>query len=83
MHIQAVFQRYLRPDKDYLSFSLIYNNGKRSLDLVSDERFAFCRQMQFVSLFAVYFSYNCKISPLSRFARIKLRLRCGLRVSKH
>ena len=31
---QAVFQRYLRPEKDYLSFSLIYNNGKRSLDLV-------------------------------------------------
>lgn len=33
---QAVFQRYLRPDKEYLSFSLIYNNGKRSLDLVGD-----------------------------------------------
>lgn len=33
---QAVFQRYLRPEKDYVSFSLIYNNGKRSLDLVSD-----------------------------------------------
>ncbi|RVW85032.1 PH, RCC1 and FYVE domains-containing protein 1 [Vitis vinifera] len=31
----AVFQRYLRPEKDYLSFSLIYN-GKRSLDLVGD-----------------------------------------------
>ncbi|KAG8389817.1 hypothetical protein BUALT_Bualt01G0017900 [Buddleja alternifolia] len=30
----AVFQRYLRPDKDYLSFSLIYSNGKRSLDLI-------------------------------------------------
>ncbi|KAF2296569.1 hypothetical protein GH714_000268 [Hevea brasiliensis] len=30
----AVFQRYLRPEKDYLSFSLIYNNGKRSLDLI-------------------------------------------------
>jgi hypothetical protein len=34
--VQAVFQRYLRPEKDYVSFSLIYNNGKRSLDLVSD-----------------------------------------------
>ncbi|KAL2894175.1 PH RCC1 and FYVE domains-containing protein 1 [Bienertia sinuspersici] len=32
----AVFRRYLRPDKDYLSFSLIYNNGKRSLDLVGN-----------------------------------------------
>ncbi|GAA0146147.1 guanyl-nucleotide exchange factor [Lithospermum erythrorhizon] len=30
----AVFQRYLRPEKDYLSFSLIYNQGKRSLDLI-------------------------------------------------
>ncbi|KAB2635159.1 hypothetical protein D8674_025693 [Pyrus ussuriensis x Pyrus communis] len=29
----AVFQRYLRPEKDYLSFSLPCNNGKRSLDL--------------------------------------------------
>ncbi|KAL9258562.1 PH, RCC1 and FYVE domains-containing protein [Drosera capensis] len=29
----AVFRRYLRPEKDYLSFSLIYDNGKRSLDL--------------------------------------------------
>lgn len=34
--VQAVFQRYLRPEKDYVSFSLIYKNGKRSLDLVSD-----------------------------------------------
>ena len=37
--IQAVFRRYLRPDKDYLSFSLIYNYGKRSLDLVGDDFF--------------------------------------------
>ncbi|XP_048446257.1 PH, RCC1 and FYVE domains-containing protein 1-like isoform X2 [Pyrus x bretschneideri] len=29
----AVFHRYLRPEKDYLSFSLPYNNGTRSLDL--------------------------------------------------
>lgn len=34
-NFQAVFRRYLRPEKDYLSFSLIYNYGKRSLDLVS------------------------------------------------
>ncbi|CBI23652.3 unnamed protein product, partial [Vitis vinifera] len=32
----AVFRRYLRPEKDYLSFSLLYNNGERSLDLVSE-----------------------------------------------
>ncbi|KAL7128266.1 hypothetical protein ABFS83_14G304800 [Erythranthe nasuta] len=34
----AVFQRYLRPDKDYLSFSLIYDNGKRSLDLICKDK---------------------------------------------
>ncbi|XP_016204355.1 E3 ubiquitin-protein ligase HERC2 [Arachis ipaensis] len=34
----AVFQRYLRPVKDYLSFSLIYNNGKRSLDLICKDK---------------------------------------------
>lgn len=32
---QPVFRRFLRPEKEYLSFSLIYNNGERSLDLVS------------------------------------------------
>ncbi|KAE8659023.1 Regulator of chromosome condensation (RCC1) family with FYVE zinc finger domain isoform 3 [Hibiscus syriacus] len=34
----AVFQRYLRPEKDYLSFSLIFNNGKRSLDLICKDK---------------------------------------------
>lgn len=34
----AVFQRYLRPEKDYVSFSLIYNNGKRSLDLICKDK---------------------------------------------
>ncbi|XP_072989524.1 PH, RCC1 and FYVE domains-containing protein 1-like isoform X1 [Typha latifolia] len=33
-----VFQRYLLPDKDHLSFSLIYNNGKRSLDLICKDK---------------------------------------------
>ncbi|PKA51694.1 Ultraviolet-B receptor UVR8 [Apostasia shenzhenica] len=33
-----VFQRYLRPEKDYLSFSLIYKNGKRSLDLICKDK---------------------------------------------
>ncbi|KAJ6725874.1 REGULATOR OF CHROMOSOME CONDENSATION (RCC1) FAMILY WITH FYVE ZINC FINGER DOMAIN-CONTAINING PROTEIN [Salix purpurea] len=32
--LKAVFRRYLRPEKDYLSFSLLYNNGERSLDLI-------------------------------------------------
>nr|GMD91127.1 ultraviolet-B receptor uvr8 [Ipomoea batatas] len=34
----AVFHRYLCPEKDYLSFSLIYNNGKRSLDLICKDK---------------------------------------------
>ncbi|XP_058769865.1 PH, RCC1 and FYVE domains-containing protein 1-like [Vicia villosa] len=34
----AVFQRFPRPDKDYLSFSLIYNHGKRSLDLICKDK---------------------------------------------
>lgn len=34
----TVFQRYLRPEKEYLSFSLIYNNGKRSLDLICKDK---------------------------------------------
>ncbi|XP_010530240.1 PREDICTED: uncharacterized protein LOC104806852 isoform X2 [Tarenaya hassleriana] len=34
----AVFQRYLRPEKDYLSFSLIYNNAKRTLDLICKDK---------------------------------------------
>lgn len=36
MSMQPVFKRYLRPEKEYLSFSLIYNNGERSLDLVGE-----------------------------------------------
>ncbi|XP_031377884.1 PH, RCC1 and FYVE domains-containing protein 1-like isoform X2 [Punica granatum] len=34
----AVFRRYLRPEKDYLSFSLLYNNGDRSLDLICKDK---------------------------------------------
>ncbi|CAL5395219.1 unnamed protein product [Camellia sinensis] len=34
----AVFRRYLRPEKEYLSFSLIYNNGERSLDLICKDK---------------------------------------------
>ncbi|GAB4843118.1 hypothetical protein Ancab_013094 [Ancistrocladus abbreviatus] len=34
----AVFRRYLRPEKDYLSFSLIYKNGERSLDLICKDK---------------------------------------------
>ncbi|KAJ1263895.1 hypothetical protein BS78_09G221200 [Paspalum vaginatum] len=34
----AVFRRFLRPEKDYLSFSLIYKNGQRSLDLICKDQ---------------------------------------------
>uniref|UniRef100_A0A2P2L374 Uncharacterized protein MANES_02G177100 n=1 Tax=Rhizophora mucronata TaxID=61149 RepID=A0A2P2L374_RHIMU len=34
----AVFQRYPCPEKDYLSFSLIHNNGKQSLDLICKDK---------------------------------------------
>nr|DAD22591.1 TPA_asm: hypothetical protein HUJ06_024054 [Nelumbo nucifera] len=34
----SVFKRYLCPEKEYLSFSLIYDNGKRSLDLICKDK---------------------------------------------
>nr|XP_010909635.1 PH, RCC1 and FYVE domains-containing protein 1 isoform X2 [Elaeis guineensis] len=34
----AVFKRFARPEKDYLSFSLIYKNGERSLDLICKDQ---------------------------------------------
>ncbi|XP_050218624.1 PH, RCC1 and FYVE domains-containing protein 1 [Mercurialis annua] len=34
----AVFRRFLRPEKDYLSFSLLYNNGDRTLDLICKDK---------------------------------------------
>ncbi|KAJ4973976.1 hypothetical protein NE237_007150 [Protea cynaroides] len=34
----AVFRRYFRPEKDYLSFSLLYNNGERTLDLICKDK---------------------------------------------
>ncbi|PIA33140.1 hypothetical protein AQUCO_04200118v1 [Aquilegia coerulea] len=34
----AVFRRFPRPEKDYLSFSLLYNNGERSLDLICKDK---------------------------------------------
>ncbi|CAM0901590.1 unnamed protein product [Alopecurus aequalis] len=33
-----VFQRFLLPEKDHLSFSLIYKDGKRSLDLICKDK---------------------------------------------
>uniref|UniRef100_A0A5B7B6B8 Uncharacterized protein n=1 Tax=Davidia involucrata TaxID=16924 RepID=A0A5B7B6B8_DAVIN len=34
----AVFRRYSCPEKEYLSFSLLYNNGERSLDLICKDK---------------------------------------------
>ncbi|XP_028554192.1 PH, RCC1 and FYVE domains-containing protein 1-like isoform X1 [Dendrobium catenatum] len=34
----SVFQRYQRPENCYLSFSLLYNNGRRSLDLICKDK---------------------------------------------
>ncbi|KAJ1379787.1 Zinc finger, FYVE/PHD-type, partial [Sesbania bispinosa] len=34
----AVFRRYLQPEKDYLSFSLVYNKGERTLDLICKDK---------------------------------------------
>ncbi|KAK7374036.1 hypothetical protein VNO80_07460 [Phaseolus coccineus] len=34
----VVFRRYLQPEKNYLSFSLIYNNGERTLDLICKDK---------------------------------------------
>ncbi|KAE8679939.1 XB3 in, putative isoform 1 [Hibiscus syriacus] len=34
----AVFRRFFRPEKEHLSFSLLYNNGDRSLDLICKDK---------------------------------------------
>ncbi|XP_043695915.1 PH, RCC1 and FYVE domains-containing protein 1-like [Telopea speciosissima] len=34
----AVFRRYFRPEKDYLSFSLLYKNDERTLDLICKDK---------------------------------------------
>ncbi|QCE12024.1 Transcription factor BREVIS RADIX [Vigna unguiculata] len=34
----AVFRRYLQPEKNYISFSLVYNNGARTLDLICKDK---------------------------------------------
>lgn len=82
--LQAVFQRYLRPEKDYLSFSLIYNNGKRSLDLVSGGSLnSICNYIVSNSYFYNNIINDNLLLLPSRFARTKLRQKCGLQASKH
>ncbi|KAH1235306.1 hypothetical protein AAZV13_09G232900 [Glycine max] len=34
----VVFRRYLQPEKDYLSFSLVYSNEERTLDLICKDK---------------------------------------------
>jgi len=53
--VQVVFRRHLRPEKDHLSFSLIYNNGDRSLDLVS------CHIYLFIYLFCCMVHWGKKL----------------------
>ncbi|KAJ0973334.1 hypothetical protein J5N97_021293 [Dioscorea zingiberensis] len=57
-----VFQRYLRPEKDYLSFSLIYNNGKRSLDLICKDKVE--AEVWFAGLKALISSGQCGRSKI-------------------
>ncbi|KAH1136118.1 hypothetical protein AAZX31_10G006600 [Glycine max] len=56
----AVFRRYLRPEKDYLSFSLIYKKGERSLDLI-------CKNQAEVEVW--FSSLKALISPGERIRR--------------
>lgn len=58
----AVFQRYLCPEKDYLSFSLIYNNGRRSLDLICKDKLE--AELWFAGLRALISSGQCGRSKI-------------------
>ncbi|THU52032.1 hypothetical protein C4D60_Mb06t37320 [Musa balbisiana] len=60
----AVFRRYLRPEKDYLSFSLIYNNGERSLDLLTE-----CTSNCFKTNCNIDTSTSCNTKPTSPYSR--------------
>jgi hypothetical protein len=84
--IQAVFRRYLRPEKDYLSFSLLYNNGERSLDLVSASKRSLIFFFRFWFIFVLVTISDPVITYklfIHRSARTKLRQRCGLQASRH
>ncbi|KAE8684514.1 Regulator of chromosome condensation (RCC1) family with FYVE zinc finger domain isoform 3 [Hibiscus syriacus] len=67
----AVFQRYLCPEKDCLSFSLIYDNGKRSLDLDGRDLTSnsasvnSVRTSQDISSLEISLSFNPNTSPKS------------------
>ncbi|XP_077241344.1 PH, RCC1 and FYVE domains-containing protein 1-like [Tasmannia lanceolata] len=57
-----VFRRYLCPEKDYLSFSLIYNNGTRSLDLICKDKVE--AEVWFAGLKALISSGQCGRSKI-------------------
>ncbi|KAK1322667.1 Ultraviolet-B receptor UVR8 [Acorus calamus] len=59
---KAVFQRYLRPEKEHLSFSIIYDNGKRSLDLICKDRVE--AEVWFAGLNALITSVQCGRSKI-------------------
>uniref|UniRef100_A0A1D1Y4H1 Putative E3 ubiquitin-protein ligase HERC1 n=1 Tax=Anthurium amnicola TaxID=1678845 RepID=A0A1D1Y4H1_9ARAE len=58
----SVFQRHLCPEKDYLSFSLIYNDGKRSLDLICKDKIE--AEIWFAGLKALISSGQCGRSKI-------------------
>ncbi|XP_072961437.1 PH, RCC1 and FYVE domains-containing protein 1-like isoform X2 [Typha angustifolia] len=60
----AVFKRYLCPEKDYLSFSLIYKNGERSLDLICKDLAE--AEVWFAGLKALIASGQCRQSRTDR-----------------
>lgn len=79
--LQAVFRRYLRPEKDSLSFSLIYKKGDRSLDLVSRKQSL--SMLDLCLSISCEFWYYCFSFSFSRSARTMLRLSYGFRASRH
>lgn len=86
--MQAIFQRYPRPEKECQSFSLISHD--RSLDIVSYILFI----LYVLFIFLVRFPFLMHTKPLSsvanwfclvmwfyhdiRYARIKMKPKCGL-----
>ncbi|MQL96978.1 hypothetical protein Taro_029664 [Colocasia esculenta] len=58
----SVFRRQLCPEKDYLSFSLIYNDGKRSLDLICKDKGE--AEIWFAGLKALISSSQCGRSKI-------------------
>jgi hypothetical protein len=74
--VQSVFQRFPLPEKDHLSFSLIYNNGKRSIDLVRFLHFDITIMLSSVLLVKHYLLelfFSLHIYNINRYARIRLR----------